>query len=119
MTAIVGILNRRGIAIAADSASTINTDKGRKVLNTETKIFQLSKQHPVAVMIYGKAEFALAEELGIIYEVKEEQGINFETAYKLELKKEMVTGRLSSARKIVYFKVFANIKNLHRLKIML
>lgn len=57
MTAIVGILNRRGIAIAADSASTINTDKGRKVLNTETKIFQLSKQHPVAVMIYGKAEF--------------------------------------------------------------
>lgn len=57
MTAIVGILNRRGIAIAADSASTINTDKGRKVLNTETKIFQLSKQHPVAVMICGKAEF--------------------------------------------------------------
>ena len=57
MTAIVGILNKRGIAIAADSASTITTDKGNKVVNTETKIFQLSKHHPVAVMIYGRADF--------------------------------------------------------------
>ena len=57
MTAIVGILNKRGIAIAADSAATITNSKGRKVLNSETKIFRLSKKHPVAVMIYGSSNF--------------------------------------------------------------
>ena len=57
MTAIVGILNKRGIAIAADSAATITNSKGRKVLNSETKIFRLSQKHPVAVMIYGSSSF--------------------------------------------------------------
>lgn len=57
MTAIVGILNKRGIAIAADSAATITNCKGRKVLNSETKIFRLSKKYPISVMIYGSANF--------------------------------------------------------------
>lgn len=57
MTAIVGILNKRGIAIAADSVATITNCKGRKVLNSETKIFRLSKKYPISVMIYGSANF--------------------------------------------------------------
>lgn len=57
MTAIVGILNKHGVAIAADSATTVTNSQGRKVLNSATKIFQLSKKYPVAVMIYSNASF--------------------------------------------------------------
>lgn len=57
MTAIVGILNKHGVAIAADSATTVSNSQGRKVLNSATKIFQLSKKYPVAVMIYSNASF--------------------------------------------------------------
>lgn len=57
MTAIVGILNKSGIAIAADSAATVSNNRSRKVLNTETKIFRLSKTYPVAVMIYDSTLF--------------------------------------------------------------
>lgn len=55
MTAIVGILNRHGVALAADSAVTINTSQGHKVINSATKIFTLSKVHPVGIMIYNNA----------------------------------------------------------------
>lgn len=57
MTAIVGILNKHGVAIAADSATTVTNSQGRKVLNSATKIFQLSKKYPVAVMLYSNASF--------------------------------------------------------------
>ena len=57
MTAIVGILNKHGVAIAADSATTVSNSQGRKVLNSATKIFQLSKKYPVAVMVYSNASF--------------------------------------------------------------
>lgn len=33
MTAIVGVLNKHAVAVAADSAATINGTLGRKVLN--------------------------------------------------------------------------------------
>ena len=57
MTAIVGVLNKHAVAIAADSAATINGVLGRKVLNQATKIVTLSKYHPVAVMIYSSSSF--------------------------------------------------------------
>lgn len=53
MTAIVGVMNKHAVALAADSAVTI---AGRKVMNSANKIFALSKYHPVAVAIYGSAE---------------------------------------------------------------
>ena len=55
MTAIVGVLNKHAVALAADSAVTIGG--GRKILNSANKIYALSKYHPVAVAIYGNAEF--------------------------------------------------------------
>lgn len=55
MTAIVGFLNKHGVALAADSAVTINTPNGHKIFNTANKIIRISKYHPVAVMIYGSA----------------------------------------------------------------
>lgn len=54
MTAIVGVLNKHAVAIAADSAVTLGG--GRKVLNSANKLFALSKYHPVAIAIFGNAE---------------------------------------------------------------
>ena len=57
MTAIVGVLNKHAVAIAADSAITTSGPSGRKVLNRGNKIFMLSKYHPVGIMIYNSASF--------------------------------------------------------------
>lgn len=57
MTAIVGILNKRAAVMAADSAVTVNSDSGTKIYNTATKIFRISKEHPVGVMIFDSATF--------------------------------------------------------------
>lgn len=57
MSAIVGILNKQGIAIAADSAVTIDTLNGHKIFNGANKVFSLSKHHPVGIMIYNSASF--------------------------------------------------------------
>lgn len=55
MTAIVGVLNKHAVAIAADSAVTLGG--GKKVMNVANKLFALSKHHPVSIAIYGNAEF--------------------------------------------------------------
>lgn len=57
MTALIGALNKHGVAIAADSAATIGNGHYDKVYNTANKIFTLSKMHPIGIMICGNAEF--------------------------------------------------------------
>lgn len=57
MTAVIGILNKNAIAIAADSAVTVSGYNGRKIYNTANKIFTLSKYHPVSIIIYNSANF--------------------------------------------------------------
>jgi hypothetical protein len=57
MTAVVGILNKHAVAIAADSAVTIGGNGGKKIFNKANKVFALSKQHPVGIMIYNAATF--------------------------------------------------------------
>jgi hypothetical protein len=64
MTAVVGILNKQGIAIAADSAVTVSGTNNRKVYNSANKIFTLSKYCPVSVAIYNNAQF-----MGIPWEI--------------------------------------------------
>ncbi len=59
MTAVLGILNKQGVAIAADSAVTISGSNGRKIFNTANKIFTLSKYHPIGIMIYNSASLML------------------------------------------------------------
>jgi hypothetical protein len=54
MTAEIAILNKTGVALAADSKVTIG---GGKTFDTANKIFSLSKFHPVGIMIFGNAEF--------------------------------------------------------------
>ena len=55
MTAIVGFMNKRGIAMAADSAVTLGNT--HKVMNSGNKIFTLSKYAPIGVATYGNESF--------------------------------------------------------------
>lgn len=55
MTAEIAIMNKRAIALAADSAVTIG-DRS-KFYNTANKLFMLSKYEPLGIMIYNNAEF--------------------------------------------------------------
>lgn len=64
MTAIVGILNKHAVAIAADSALTVINNGSRKIYNTSQKIFPLSEKNPVAIMTYDSAAF-----MGVPWEV--------------------------------------------------
>ncbi len=56
MTAEVAILNKLGVALAADSAATITTRNGPKTYNSANKLFSVSKFHPVGAMIWGSSE---------------------------------------------------------------
>lgn len=56
MTAEIALLNKEGVALAADSAVTIRTPGGIKIIPSVNKIFTLSKYHPVGVMVYGNAQ---------------------------------------------------------------
>lgn len=54
MTAEVAVMNRQAVALAADSAVTVRTSRGRtKSWPSVTKIFALPEPHSVALMIYG------------------------------------------------------------------
>jgi len=55
MTAEVGVMNRLGVALAADSAVTIGD--ARKVYSSADKLFQLCTGAPIAVMTYGNATY--------------------------------------------------------------
>ncbi|AJH83024.1 hypothetical protein FOC88_08205 [Bacillus thuringiensis] len=57
MTAEIAVLNKTGVALAADSAVTIGTTGAQKVYNSANKLFTLSKYQPVGIMIYGGASF--------------------------------------------------------------
>jgi hypothetical protein len=63
VTAEIAILNKRGIALAADSAVTASVEGGLKVFPSANKLFTLSKYEPVGLMIYNSAEM-----LGIPWE---------------------------------------------------
>lgn len=55
MTAELTVLNQQAVALAADSAVTISTGRQQKVFNSVNKLFRLSLNKPVGVMVYGSA----------------------------------------------------------------
>lgn len=57
MTALVSVMNKHAVAIAADSALTITNRYGHKVINSANKVFALSKIYPIGVMFCGDASF--------------------------------------------------------------
>jgi len=54
MTSEVVVMNREGIAIAADSVVTYG---GSKTFDTANKVFMLAPNYPVGIMIYNNATF--------------------------------------------------------------
>jgi hypothetical protein len=64
MTAEIAAMNLRGIALAADSAVTVNFPESPKVFHTADKIFELRSNPAVAVMVYGAGDF-----LGVPWEI--------------------------------------------------
>ena len=54
MTCEVAVMNKRGIALAADSAVTLGN--GKKIYHTAEKLFSLSPGLPVAIMTFGAAD---------------------------------------------------------------
>ncbi|RLL47821.1 hypothetical protein D8M04_00635 [Oceanobacillus piezotolerans] len=57
MTAEVVIMNKKGLSLAADSAITSGADGVQKVYHSANKLFSLTKEHPVGIMVYGAASF--------------------------------------------------------------
>jgi len=57
MTAEIAIMNKTAVALATDSAVTIEQQEDKKIYNSANKLFALSKYHPVGIMIYGSAGF--------------------------------------------------------------
>ncbi len=64
MTAEIAIMNTGAVALAADSAVTVQTPDGQKIYNTVNKLFTLSKYEPIGLMIYDGADL-----LGVPWEV--------------------------------------------------
>lgn len=55
LTAEICIMNKLGVALAADSAVSLGGTS--KVYNSANKLFALSKVHPVGIMIYGSSNY--------------------------------------------------------------
>ena len=72
MTAIVGILNKKGVAIAADSASTTKN----KIINSGNKMLRLSDVIPAAVMVVNNSTLATMPWEVIIRWYRKENGQN-------------------------------------------
>jgi hypothetical protein len=78
MTCEVAVMNRCGIALAADSAVTLG--EGQKIYHSAEKLFPLSASAPVGIMAYGSADL-----MGVPWEIiikiygKKLDGRRFET----------------------------------------
>ena len=57
MTAEIAVMNRFGVALAADSAITIGDGQNTKIYQTANKLFEVSDNKAVGLMIYNNTEF--------------------------------------------------------------
>lgn len=57
MTAEIAILNKEAVALAADSAVAAHIGNGNKIFTSANKLFALSYQHPVGIMVFNNAHF--------------------------------------------------------------
>lgn len=56
MTAEIAILNKNGVALAADSAVTVSGYEKQKIWPSAEKLFSMSSPDPIGIMVYGGAE---------------------------------------------------------------
>ncbi|WP_293967746.1 hypothetical protein [Sphingomonas sp.] len=64
MTTEIAVINRLGVALAADSAVTITGYGQEKVFDTGDKLFELMPDEPIAIMVNGNLDF-----LGVPWEL--------------------------------------------------
>ena len=57
MTVEIAAINRVAVALATDSAVTVQRGHDAKVYQSENKLFELSKQKPAGIMIYNNMEY--------------------------------------------------------------
>lgn len=77
MTSEVIIKNKSGIVLAADSAVTISQGSiQQKVYNTANKLFSLSKEYPVGILVYNNAAINEIPVEIIIKEFRAQHGKN-------------------------------------------
>lgn len=57
MTAQIGILNKKAVVLATDSALTINNSGKEKSFNTAEKLFEMIRGRAIGIMIYNQANF--------------------------------------------------------------
>lgn len=74
MTAEIAVMNREAVALAADSAVTLDFSSGPKIFSSANKIFALSGDQPVGVMVFGGASFVGMPWETIIKEVRVQLG---------------------------------------------
>jgi len=86
MTSEIVVMNRSAVAMAADSAVTIDFGKdadgrpSRKVFNDANKLFALSKTDPVGIMVYSSSAFmGVNWELIIKWYREKRKGVSFDT----------------------------------------
>ncbi len=82
MTAEIAIMNKTGVALAADSKVTIGYGNNIKTFDTVNKLFTLSKVHPIGIMIWGNAEFMGYPWETIIKEYRASKGARSEPTVK-------------------------------------
>lgn len=103
MTAIVGILNKRAAAIAADSAMTVKKDGQTKIYNNTRKIFSLADNIPVGIMMSGNLEF-----MGMLWDVIFGQNRAYRNGKPLPRLKDYMTDFLS------FLTTFSHLNNKER-----
>lgn len=80
MTSEVLLMNRGAVAMAADSAVTITSERSQTIYKSVDKVFQLIADRPIGVMIYNNAEVMTVPWETIISMYKEEAvGRTFDT----------------------------------------
>ena len=57
MTAVIGILNKEGAVVAADSAVTMTRGRREKISNSADKMIRLSDAQPISAVIFSDACF--------------------------------------------------------------
>lgn len=78
MTAEVAVMNRSAVALAADSAVTLSGPNAlsgvTKIFQNENKLFELSRVHPVGIMLYNATTFFDVPWEVIIKDFRKEKG---------------------------------------------
>ncbi len=73
MTSEIVVMNKIGIAMAADSASTFTKGRRQKVKSSD-KIFKLSERNPIGIMVFGNSDFMGVPWETIITEYRNQHG---------------------------------------------